>query len=213
MADTDDGVIEFRTTPLWRTAYWVVAFVQAVVLSSALATGAVGSIVLGVVFLVVFFVLALQSRYPVHVGPNGIADERVFIRRAWTWDDVDAVQVRSTSWLRPEVMIRNGKGNVLPLNLRGLAARRDGEPIDRPDAVDAIARMAREHRVALDDQRLRLGKEPQRDQAPGDPQLRGAREPGGRRGQRLEQAEGFTGLGAGTLVVARSAQHVGQVGA
>ena len=146
-------MIEFRTTTVWRIVYWTIVLVQAVVLSAAMASGNVGSAVIGVVFLLMFFVLALQSRSPVHIGPKGIADERVFIRRAWSWDDVDAVQVRDPSLWRPEVMIRNGKGNVLPLNLRGLAARRDDEVLSRHDAVDAIAGFARSHRIDVDDLR------------------------------------------------------------
>lgn len=146
-------MIEFRTSPLWRVLYWAITVVQGFLLSVSLSGANTVSTLIAVALFGIFFLLALQSRSPVSIGPDGIADDRVMIRRAWTWDTIDSVEARSPSLVRPEVVIRNGKGRVLPLNLRGLIARRDGEVLDRTTAIDGVIRLARSNRVTTSDDR------------------------------------------------------------
>lgn len=146
-------MIEFRTSPLWRAIYWAITIAQGLLVSLALASGNPASTVIGLVLLGMFFLLALQSRSPVTIGPDGIADDRVMIRRAWTWEDVESVEVRTPSLVRPEVVIRNGRGRMLPLNMRGLVARHDGGVLDRAAAIDRVIRLARSNKIAVQDER------------------------------------------------------------
>lgn len=146
-------MIEFRTSTPWRVAYWVVTIVQILLLSFALADGTTGAKISTSMFLVIFFVLALQSRSPIRMSREGIADERFMLRRGWAWGDVDTLRLRRGSLVRPDVIIRHGSGRSLPLNLAGLRVTRDGNRLERTEAVTALIALAKRGGADITDER------------------------------------------------------------
>lgn len=136
-------MIEFHASTAWRAAYWLVTVLQVLVVSLALAGGSTGAVISSTTFLVIFFVLALQSRSPIRMTTEGVADERLMLRKGWPWNDVSTVAVRRGNLLRPDLLIRHDSGRAMPLNLTGLRVMRDGDRLTREDAITAVTALAR----------------------------------------------------------------------
>ncbi len=146
-------MIEFRTPLTWRLLYWFGLLLQTVVLSFALSSGQTIWVFSAGGFLVFFFINALQSRSPIRISEDGVADDRLLARKGWHWEDVDSVDIRAGSWMHPDIIVRHKAGKPLALNLTALRATTEGRTVDRGAAVVALITLARGGGASVNDTR------------------------------------------------------------